>query len=74
MRYLLAVSVAFAAGSLVTAAGVPMAVHYINHEKVSATMVKGGEIVNDNGLVVLANRAMQRRAEMHGKTNVNIEQ
>ena len=69
MRYILAITVAFAAGSLVTAAGVPMAVHYVNHEKVSATMVKGGQIVSDNGLVVLANRAMQRGAEMHGKTN-----
>lgn len=69
MRYVCAIVAAFAAGSLVTAAGVPMAVHYINHEKVTATMVKGGNIIEDNGLVVIANRAMQRGAEMHGKTN-----
>jgi mannose-6-phosphate isomerase-like protein (cupin superfamily) len=60
---------AFAAGVLVTAAGVPMRVHYVDHDKVSTTMVKGGEIINDNGVIVLANRAMQRGAEMHGKTN-----
>ena len=69
MRIACALVVAFAAGSLLTAAGVPMAVHYINHEKVSETMVKGGNIIEDNGLVVIANRAMQRGAEMHGKTN-----
>ena len=69
MRYALAVAMAFGAGALVATAGVPMSVHYINHEKVSATMVKGGEILNDNGVVVLANRAMQRGAEIHGKTN-----
>ena len=55
--------------TLVTAAGVPMGVHYVNHEKVSATMVKGGNIINDNGLIVIANRGVQRGAEMHKKTN-----
>jgi mannose-6-phosphate isomerase-like protein (cupin superfamily) len=46
-----------------------MSVHYIGHDKVSATMVKGGQIISDNGLIVLANRATARGAEMHGKTN-----
>src|ERR1700674_1069587 len=69
MKYLIAIAVSFAAGVLVTAAGVPMSVHYIDHDKVAASMVKGGEIINDNGLIVLANRAMQRGSEMHGKTN-----
>jgi mannose-6-phosphate isomerase-like protein (cupin superfamily) len=55
--------------TLVTAAGVPMGVNYVNHEKVAAVMVKGGSIVNDNGLVVLANRGAQRGSEMHDKTN-----
>jgi len=55
--------------TLVTAAGVPMGVHYVNHEKVAATMVKGGNIINDNGLIVIANRGVQRGAEMHKKTN-----
>jgi mannose-6-phosphate isomerase-like protein (cupin superfamily) len=69
MKYLIAVAVSFTVGALVTAAGVPMSVHYIDHDKVSASMVKGGEIINDNGLIVLANRAVQRGSEMHGKTN-----
>jgi mannose-6-phosphate isomerase-like protein (cupin superfamily) len=69
MKYLIAIAVSFTAGVLVTAAGVPMSVHYIDHDKVAASMVKGGEIINDNGLIVLANRAMQRGSEMHGKTN-----
>jgi mannose-6-phosphate isomerase-like protein (cupin superfamily) len=69
MKYLLAMAAAFAAGVLVTAAGVPMKVHYVGHEQVASTMVKGGQIISDNGMVVLANRAMQRGAEMHDKTN-----
>jgi len=55
--------------TLVTAAGVPMSVHYVGHEKVAATMVKGGNIINDNGLIVIANRGVARGAEMHAKTN-----
>jgi mannose-6-phosphate isomerase-like protein (cupin superfamily) len=69
MKYLIAVAVSFTVGALVTAAGVPMSVHYIDHDKVSTSMVKGGEIISDNGLIVLANRAVQRGSEMHGKTN-----
>ena len=69
MKYLAAVVVSFALGVLVTAAGVSMGVHYIHHDKVSSTMVKGGQIISDNGLIVLANRAVQRGAEMHDKTN-----
>jgi mannose-6-phosphate isomerase-like protein (cupin superfamily) len=69
MKYVLAVVVSFAAGVLVAAAGVPMRVHYVGHDKVTSTMVKGGQIIEDNGLIVLANRAVQRGAEMHDKTN-----
>jgi len=69
MKYVLAVVVSFAAGVLVAAAGVPMRVHYVGHDKVTSTMVKGGQIIEDNGLIVLANRASQRGAEMHDKTN-----
>jgi len=70
MKLLLALAAAFTVGVLVTAAaGVPMRVHYIPHDKVSATMVKGGQIISDNGLIVLANRAMARGAEIHGNTN-----
>lgn len=69
MRHLATIAASFALGVLVTAAGVPMKVHYINHDKVASTMVKGGQIISDNGLIVLANRAVQRGAEMHDKTN-----
>jgi mannose-6-phosphate isomerase-like protein (cupin superfamily) len=69
MKYLIAIAVSFTAGVLVMAAGVPMKVNYVGHDHVAATMVKGGQIVGDNGLIVLANRAVQRGAEMHDKTN-----
>ena len=70
MKFLLALAAAFTVGVLVTAAaGVPMGVHYVPHEEVAATMVKGGQIISDNGLIVLANRAVARGAEMHEKTN-----
>ncbi|MCM3881388.1 MAG: hypothetical protein ND807_14870, partial [Vicinamibacterales bacterium] len=62
MRYLLAIVAAFAAGVFATAAGVPMSVHYIGHDQVTSTMVKGGQIISDNGMIVLANRASQRDA------------
>jgi mannose-6-phosphate isomerase-like protein (cupin superfamily) len=70
MKSLLALAVAFTMGVLITAAaGVPMRVHYISQDRVAATMVKGGQIISDNGLIVLANRAVARGAEMHDKTN-----
>jgi mannose-6-phosphate isomerase-like protein (cupin superfamily) len=70
MKLLVALAAAFTVGVLAaTAAGVPMNVHYVHHDKVSATMVKGGQIIGDNGLIVLANRATARGAELHGKTN-----
>lgn len=70
MKYLLAIAASFILGVIVTvaAAGVPMKVHYVGHDQVSSTMVKGGQIIDDNGMVVLANRAVQRGAEMHDKT------
>lgn len=49
--------------------GFPKRVHYINHEKVSAAMVKGTRIIEEDALTVIANRGMQRGAEMHAMTN-----
>ena len=69
MKYRAVVGGGVLRGVFVTAAGVPMKVHYVGHEQVAATMVKGGQIIGDNGLIVLANRAVQRGAEMHDKTN-----
>ena len=69
MRLAFAIAASFTVGVLVTAAGVPMKVHYVGHDEVAKVMVKGGQIIGDNGLIVLANRAAQRGAEMHDKTN-----
>lgn len=49
--------------------GVPAAVHYIDHDQVSATMAKGGAIVSDPGLIVLANRRGGGQVEYHERTN-----
>jgi mannose-6-phosphate isomerase-like protein (cupin superfamily) len=49
--------------------GVPAAVHYIGHDKVTEVMSKGGPIVSDPGLVVLAQRREAGVAEYHDRTN-----
>ena len=49
--------------------GVPAAVHYIGHDKVTEVMSKGGPIVSDPGLVVLAQRREAGLAEYHDHTN-----
>src|SRR5260370_16465319 len=49
--------------------GGPAAVHYIGHEQVSAVMAKGGPIVSDPGLIVLANRREAGPVEYHDHTN-----
>src|ERR1700730_4480959 len=54
---------------LLTAAGVPTAVTYVPHDKVSATMARGGSIINDQGLIVLAQRRGAGEVEVHEKTN-----
>jgi mannose-6-phosphate isomerase-like protein (cupin superfamily) len=74
MRFLLALATLLSVAVLLTAAlvfsaGVPAAVHYIGHDKVSATMAKGGAIIEDPGLRVLANRREAGEAEYHEKTN-----
>jgi mannose-6-phosphate isomerase-like protein (cupin superfamily) len=51
------------------AEGVPKNVNYVNHEKVAEMFVKGGYVVNDNGVAIGANRGKAREAEMHDKTN-----
>jgi mannose-6-phosphate isomerase-like protein (cupin superfamily) len=49
--------------------GVPAAVHYIPHDKVTEVMSKGGPIVSDPGLVVLAQRREAGEVEYHDHTN-----
>jgi mannose-6-phosphate isomerase-like protein (cupin superfamily) len=49
--------------------GVPAAVHYIDHEKVASVMAKGGAIIDDPGLIVLAQRREAGPVEYHDRTN-----
>ena len=64
-----AVVLTAAAAVVSFASGVPAAVHYIGHEKVTEVMSKGGPIVSDPGLVVLAQRREAGPAEYHDHTN-----
>jgi hypothetical protein len=66
---LLTVVVLLGAAAASFGGGVPAAVHYIGHEKVTATMAKGGAIVSDPGLIVLANRREAGPVEYHDRTN-----
>jgi mannose-6-phosphate isomerase-like protein (cupin superfamily) len=49
--------------------GVPAAVHFIGHDQVASVMAKGGPILNDPGLLILANRRDAGTAEYHERTN-----
>ena len=49
--------------------GFPDRVHYINHDNVAAAFVKGARILEEDALIVIANRGMQRGSEMHDGTN-----
>jgi hypothetical protein len=65
--FTLAVLLVAAAASF--ASGVPAAVHYIGHDKVTQVMSKGGPIVSDPSFVVLANRREAGEVEYHEHTN-----
>jgi mannose-6-phosphate isomerase-like protein (cupin superfamily) len=69
MKRLFALAGFLAAATIVRADGVPTVVTYVPHDKVTSTMVKGGQIVNDHGLVVLAQRRGAGEVEVHAKTN-----
>jgi mannose-6-phosphate isomerase-like protein (cupin superfamily) len=69
VKLLLALTMSVTMAVLLVAAGAPTVVTYVPHDKVSATMAKGGSIVNDQGLVVLANRRGAGEVEVHEKTN-----
>ena len=66
---LLAMAVLFIEGAVSLGSGVPAAVHYIGHDKVTEVMSKGGPIVSDPGLVVLAQRREAGPVEYHDHTN-----
>jgi len=54
MKRFVVLAISLAAVVAVRADGVPTVVTYVPHDKVTSTMVKGGPIVNDHGLIVLA--------------------
>ncbi|MSO83080.1 MAG: hypothetical protein EXQ53_07265 [Acidobacteria bacterium] len=70
MKFLLALTLSFMVVAVwLTAAGVPTVVTYVPHDKVSATMAKGGAIIEDQGLRVLAQRRGAGEVEVHAKTS-----
>ena len=69
MKFLPALAMLLTLAGVVTADGVPTVVTYIPHDQVSATMAKGGSILNDHGLILLAQRRMAGEVEWHAKTN-----
>ena len=70
MKFLLALTTAsLIVAGLLNAAGVPTAVTYVPHDKVTATMAKGGAIIEDKGLRVLAQRRGTGEVEVHATTN-----
>ena len=69
MRYLAMAALLVAVAVGLSADGVPTVVTYVPHDTVSSTMVKGGQIISDHGLVVLAQRRGAGEVEVHEKTN-----
>jgi mannose-6-phosphate isomerase-like protein (cupin superfamily) len=71
MKLALALGTLFTMAVVVTADGVPTKVTYVSHDTVSATMAKvqGPSIINDKGLIVLAQRREAGEVEVHAKTN-----
>ncbi len=69
MKSLRALLVVFALAVVVRADGVPTVVTYVPHDKVTSTMAKGGQIINDHGLIVIAQRRGAGEVEVHEKTN-----
>jgi glc operon protein GlcG len=69
MKLFAALTALLMIGAFLAAAGVPAKVTYIPHDKVSATMAKGGAIIEDPGLRVLAQRRGAGEVEVHETTN-----
>jgi|SRR5579864_5581412 len=66
---LFAILILSAAPAAFTQEGVPAAIHYVPHDQAAAVMAKGGPIVSDPGLLVLANRRGAGAVEYHEHTN-----
>lgn len=69
MKFLGILALLLTMAIVVRADGVPTVVTYVHHDKVSATMAKGGQIINDKGLIVLAQRRGAGEVEVHERTN-----
>jgi mannose-6-phosphate isomerase-like protein (cupin superfamily) len=69
MKSLKALLMVFVLAVVVRADGVPTVVTYVPHDKVTSTMAKGGQIINDHGLIVIAQRRGAGEVEVHEKTN-----
>jgi mannose-6-phosphate isomerase-like protein (cupin superfamily) len=69
MKLMVTLTTLFLVGTYLVAAGVPTKVTYVHHDKVSATMAKGGPIIEDTGLRVLAQRRGSGEVEVHETTN-----
>lgn len=69
MKTLRILAMVMTLGMAVSADGVPTVVTYVPNSKVTEVMTKGGEIVNDKGLVILANRRGAGEVEVHERTN-----
>ena len=69
MKLLAALTAVVMLAAYVAASGLPTKVTYIPHDKVSATMAKGGPVIEDAGLRVLAQRRGAGEVEVHDTTN-----
>src|SRR3954463_7582477 len=69
MKMLLLASFVVVTSIIVSADGVPTTVTYVPHDKAASTFVKGGQIISDQGVVMLANRRGAGEVEVHQKTN-----
>ena len=69
MKLLVTLIALFLVAAYVAASGLPTKVTYVSHDKVSATMAKGGAIIEDTGLRVLAQRRGSGEVEVHETTN-----
>jgi mannose-6-phosphate isomerase-like protein (cupin superfamily) len=69
MKYRLALAAMLSTAALGTAVGFPQSVHYIGHDKMAAGFVKGERVIEDRGLIVIAQRVVGRGSEMHDNIN-----
>ena len=69
MKLLAALAAVVILAAYAFAAGVPTKVTYVHHDKVAAVMAKGGAIIEDPGLRILAQRRGSGEAEIHETTN-----